>query len=140
MAVCAAIAGFACAARTERPTSAPADSLVARVEAYWKRREAKDLAGAYTFYCSGYQTRVSRAEFLGFTRLTRFDIRDVHVAPVVEAANRVEVTVSFRFIAPALSQEPIESQTKEWWTREAGRQWCKEDEPLVLPFPRSPGL
>jgi hypothetical protein len=137
---CAAIAGFACAARTEQHRATPAEPLVPRVEAYWKRREAKDLAGAYTFYCSSYKTRVPQAEFLSLTRLTRFDIRDVRVAPVVEATERIEVTVSFRFIAPPLLGEPIESQTKEWWAREADGQWCKEDEPLVLPFPRSPGL
>lgn len=138
--MCAAIAGFACAARAERHPPTPAEPLVPRVEAYWKRREVKDLAGAYNFYCSGYKARVPEAEFLRLTRLTRFDIRDVRVAPVVEAADRVEVTVSFRFIAPPLSSEPIESQTREWWVRDDDHQWCKEDEPLVLPFPRSPGM
>lgn len=135
--LCAAIAGFACAARSERHHRATAEPLVARVEAYWKRREAKDLAGAYTFYCSGFKARVPQAEFLRLTRLTRFDIRDVRVAPVVENAPRLEVTISLRFSMPSLAREPIESQTKEWWARDAGWQWCKEDEPLVLPFPRS---
>ena len=127
-----------CAARSGRGDE-DATRLTSRVEAYWKRREAKDLHGAYAFYCSAYKKQVSEADFLRLTRLTRFDIRDTRVVAVTsESPARAQVTVSLRFTMATISVEPLESRTSEWWARDTDRQWCKENELLVLPFPRSP--
>ena len=132
------VSSLACAARSDRPGADVATGVTARAEAYWKRREAKDLLGAYAFYCSAYKKRVSQAQFLGLTRLSRFDLRDTRVQAGAETGNRVEVTVSLRFVMPKVALEPLETRSTEWWARDTDGQWCKEDEPLVLPFPRNP--
>jgi hypothetical protein len=129
---------FACAAWTSGRAVDDASALASRAEAYWKRREAKDLQGAYAFYCDEYRKRVPLAEFLRLTRLTRFDIRDTRVAPVAEASDRVQVTVFFTFLMPSISPKPIESHATTWWARGADRQWCKEDEPFFPPIPKGP--
>ena len=116
-----------------------AESLAARVEAYWQRRQAKDLEGAYSFYCPGYKQRVQRSEFLRLTRLTRFDLREVRVEPPRPAQGRAAVTVQLRFMAPFIAPEALQGRTTEWWSRDADGEWCKEDEPLVLPFPPAAG-
>jgi hypothetical protein len=130
------LGSFGCAARQAHRQGPAAVSLESRVEAYWKRREAKDLAGAYPFYCAGYRQRVSPSEFLALTRLTRLDIRETRVSRIDHAGERTAVTVSYTFIMPMVSSEPIAGDVTESWSREADGSWCKEDEPLVLPFGR----
>jgi hypothetical protein len=131
-----ALGSFGCAARQAHRQAPAVVSLESRVEAYWKRREAKDLAGAYAFYCVGYRQRVSQVEFVGLTRLTRLDIRGTQVTQVVHDGDRTDVTVSYTFLMPTVSSEPIAGDVTESWSREADGSWCKEDEPLVLPFGR----
>jgi hypothetical protein len=41
----AATVSGACASRSDHRVGAETGSMTSRVEAYWKRREAKDLAG-----------------------------------------------------------------------------------------------
>lgn len=110
-------------------------SIEKRVQEYWDRRKAKDLAGAYPFYCSPYRSRVSQAQFLQLTRLVRFDLLEVRVASVVPMADRAEVTIAYRFMVPTLPEPERDGRTTEIWARDTNEQWCKEDEPLVLPFP-----
>jgi hypothetical protein len=55
---------------------------------------------------------------------------------MTEASNKVQVTVSYRFLMPTVSSEPIAGDTTESWVRDVDQEWCKEDEPLVLPFPK----
>ena len=114
-----------------------AGSLEARAQAYWDRRQAKDLTGAYPFYCSSYRSRVSQAQFLQMTRLVRFTLQNVKVTRTVPKGDRMEVTVDYRFLVPTLPEPEAGGQTKEIWARDADGRWCKEDEPLVLPFPES---
>lgn len=89
-----------------RSTSAASERLQSHIEEYWKRRQAKDLAGAYAFYCTAYKARVPQAEFLQLTRLTRTDLRGVRVARIKQTGDRAEVWLSLRFMIPALSAEP----------------------------------
>lgn len=124
-------------ARSAEQTSVAVGPLESRVEAYWKRRQAKDVSGAYAFYCSAYKNRVPQAEFLQLTRLTRFNLQDIRVARVNSKGDRAEVTISYRFLMPTVSQDMLASESTEVWLHEAG-EWCKEDEPLILPFPRPP--
>ena len=114
----------------------PASSLESRVNDYWRRRQAKDLAGSYPFYCAGYRARVSAAQFLQLTRLTRFDLNDVRMTGATAEGNRTTVHIAYRFMMPTLSDQPVPGDATETWMREADGQWCKEDEPLVLPFPQ----
>ena len=118
------------------PQAGPA-TLETRAQAYWARRQAKDLAGAYEFYCPEYRARVSREQFLQLTRLNRFNLTDVRVANVAAAGARSEVTITYRFFLPTLSDQPLEGRASDWWARDGTGVWCKEDEPLVLPFPGS---
>lgn len=124
-----------------RSGAAPA-SLVERVTQYWERRKAKDLAGAYVFYCDAYKSRVSRDQYLQLTRLTRFTLTDVKVIADPAAHGRAEVTVAYKYLMPVIDSRPLEGKTTELWAQDKNGEWCKEDEPLVLPFPsggRDPG-
>jgi hypothetical protein len=109
--------------------------LVERVRQYWERRKAKDLPGAYLSYCAAYKARVSRDQFLQLTRLTRFDLTGVEVTADPAARGRSEVTVTYKYLLPTLDARPLEGKTTEMWAQDKNGQWCKEDEPLVLPFP-----
>jgi hypothetical protein len=132
-------------ARTQQKTAmsrtslsqSPASSLQSRAEGYWARREAKDLSGAYPFYCSAYRARVPLAQFLQMTRLVRFDLRDIRVSLPASTGDRAEVTIAYRFLMPTLGDQLLDGQTKESWVRDSDGQWCKEDEPVLLPFPPS---
>jgi hypothetical protein len=120
------------------PPSAPqptASSLESRVQEYWVRRQAKDLAGAYPYYCSAYRSRVSQGQFLQMTRLVRFDIQDVRVTGVTSSGDRAEATIAYKFLMPTLLNQLLDGRTTDVWARDADGKWCKEDEPLVLPFP-----
>jgi hypothetical protein len=130
----AIVVSSACAAR-QGLGAETSTSLEQRAAAYWKMREARDLAGAYAFYCAAYRGRVSRDEFIGMTRLVRFGISDVQIASANLSGERAQVTISYRFMMPTISPNPIATETSEWWALEGG-DWCKEDEPLALPFPR----
>jgi len=115
-------------------------SVEPRAQQYWARRQAKDLTGAYPFYCSGYRSRVSQAQFLQLTRLVRFDLSDIRVVQATVSGDRAEVTIAYKFVAPLVSAQPLDGQAKETWVRDTDGQWCKEDEPVALPFPQSPSL
>jgi hypothetical protein len=120
-----------------RVASAPASaSLEERVRQYWERRQAKDLAGAYPFYCAAYRSRVPQNEYLQMTRLVRFDLRDVKIAGTTPSGGAVAVTIAYRFLMPTISDRPVDGQATEMWMRDTDGQWCKQDEPLLLPFPR----
>jgi hypothetical protein len=109
-----------------------------RALAYWERRQAKDLAGAYAFYCAAYRARVPQADFVRMVRLVRFDLTAVRVARVELSGDAAQVTVAYRFLAPMLGDRLAEGQVTETWRRDTGGEWCKEDEALVLPFPKTP--
>ena len=117
-----------------RPAAGQEAELRARVLAYWQRRQAKDLAGMYEFYCADYQKKVSRDAFLGQTRLTRFPLMDAHVSRTAIDGTRAVVSVTYTFLQPTISPAPLEQTVEETWIRERN-QWRKLDEPLVLPFP-----
>jgi hypothetical protein len=127
------------AAAQDRGRTAPAseNALRARVQEYWARRQAKDLVGAYPFYCQAYRSKVSLNDYTRLTRLNRFDLSDVRVAGIVQKQERYDVTISYRFVAPMITQDRLEGQATEAWKRDSNGQWCKEDEPAVLPTPRS---
>jgi hypothetical protein len=137
-----------CAARTTgsggRPTpppSAPQSAIVPleiRAQQYWDRRRAKDLSGAYSFYCSEYRARVSQAQFLQMTRLVRFDLTEARIAKVQVDEQQADVTVAYRFLLPTLPGQLADGESTESWRRDTDGQWCKDDEPLVLPFPDVP--
>jgi hypothetical protein len=113
-------------------------TLEARVAEYWTLRQAKDLGGTYELYSSEYRAKVSRTEFLKLTRLIRFDIVSFRIVSADAASDRASVRVAVRVVVPSLSGREVESVTEDVWVREADRLWYKLDEPLVLPFPRSP--
>ena len=109
--------------------------LEARVQHYWARRQAKDLVGAYPFYCEAYRSRVSQTAFTQLTRLNRFDLTDVKVSATVPDRDRFQVTITYRFKAPMVPADSLTGQATDAWKRDTDGKWCKEDEPLVLPFP-----
>ncbi len=115
-----------------------ASSLEGRVLQYRAKRQAKDLSGAWTFYCAAYQARVSQPQFMQMTRLLRFDLRDIKVARIQMAGAKADVTGS-----PTSSRfRPCPTARWKARLRTPGRtaltgSRCKEDEPLVLPFPTS---
>jgi hypothetical protein len=112
-----------------------AEALRDRAGQYWKRRQAKDLTGAYPFYCATYRSRVSQPQFLQMTRLVRFDLHDVAVRAVAIEGTRASVRVTYKFLLPTLADTLVDGEISEYWVREASGEWCKEDEPLILPFP-----
>jgi hypothetical protein len=115
----------------------PAPSPESRVVQYWARRQAKDLAGAWTFYCAEYQARVPQPQFMMMTRLLRFDLRDITVAKVEPRADKADVTIAYKFSLPTMPGQDLDGQSSDVWSKGADGQWCKDDEPLVLPFPTS---
>jgi hypothetical protein len=117
-----------------RRGAAPA-SLVDRATQYWERRRAKDLAGAYVFYCDAYKSRVSHDQYLQLTRLTRFELTDVKVTADPAAHDRAQVTVAYKYMMPVIDTRPLEGKTTEMWAQDKNGEWCKEDEPLILPLP-----
>jgi hypothetical protein len=118
--------------------TAPPDALLSRARAYWERRQAKDLAGAYAFYCAGYKGRVSQPQLMQMTRLNRFDLKDISVSATMTGADRAQVTIAYKFMLPTLPGELVDAKATDAWSRDPDGQWCKEDEPLVLPFPTGP--
>jgi len=110
-------------------------ALQRRALEYWQRRQAKDLTNAYPFYCAEYRARVPLAQYLQQTRLVRFDLTDVHVSGAEPDGPRMKVRIGYRFLVPSLPQPEQSGQTMESWARGADGLWCKEDEPLVVPFP-----
>ena len=116
---------------------AAASTLEARAQRYWDFRRDKDLSGAYELYCSDYRARVTRGEFLKLTRLVRFDLQDLRVARVLDEGGTAKVTVGFRFTLPTLPDQLVNGETTDDWKRDVDGQWCKVDEPLVMPFPTS---
>jgi len=134
MAACvAAITGGAIAdAQSKGETS----GLEQRVLQYWARRRAKDLPGAYPFYCRQYRSKVSRDQFIQLTRLNRFDMNDLKVAGIAPQDDAFAVTITYRYMAPMISDKPLEGRSPELWKRDADGAWCKVDEPTALPFPK----
>ena len=112
--------------------------LEARVNRYWTLRQAKDLSSLYEMYSNEYRSKVSRADFLKLTRLTRFDIVSFQVEPTRPVDARADVSISLRIQAPVLSGAEVESRSTEAWIRESDGVWYKLDEPLILPFPTRP--
>lgn len=111
------------------------DAAVRRsAQAFWNRRQAKDLDGMYDFYSARYRARVSREAFRQQTRLVRFDLSGATVDRVDVAGERATATITYQLRLPTLGEAPVTSSATETWIREA-RQWRKLDEPLELPFP-----
>lgn len=124
------------------PVAAPARAQDAagpesRVLQYWARRQAKDLAGAWAFYCADYQARVPQPQFMQMTRLLRFDLRDLKVAKADVRGGKADVTIAYTFSLPTIPGQSLAGQSSDTWSKGADGQWCKDDEPLVLPFPAS---
>jgi len=119
-----------------RTPAASESALRTRVQQYWARRQAKDLIGAYPFYCQAYRSKVSLNDYTRLTRLNRFDLTDVKVASIVQQHERYDVTITYRFVAPMITQERLDGQSTEAWKRDSNDQWCKEDEPALLPVPK----
>jgi hypothetical protein len=128
----------AAASKVQRESESATSALQIRAQSYWGRRQAKDLSGAYSFYCSAYKARVPLAEFLQMTRLTRFDLKDARVTDLKPSGDSVEVVVNYRFVMPTLADQLLDGQTSERWARDSNGEWCKPDEPIVLPFPPQP--
>jgi hypothetical protein len=128
------------AAQTAPQTARAAEPIPVevRAEQYWKARAERDLIAAHPFYCTAYKARVPLNEFVKMTRLTRFELKDVKVAKTTPVGERVEVTVKFQFMAPKISAEPLDGQAMDVWAKDTDGQWCKEDEPFVLPFQKTP--
>jgi hypothetical protein len=125
-------------APTTQPRGAASDAapsrLVKRVEDYWERRELKDLRGAYPFYCEEYKSRVPPDDFVRMTRLVRFDLRDIRVIKVDGDGDRRQVGIAFRFVAPMVGDGLLEGRATDVWKLGRDGRWCKEDEPIELPF------
>lgn len=139
-----AVVGCACAAQSFSPAkdsgrggppAVRSVTLQERAQQYWARRQAKDLLGAYPFYCAAYRSRVSQAQYLQLSRLNRFDFVSVDVVGAEPIGDRFDVTIAYRFIAPTVSDQPLNGRTSERWARDSDGLWCKEDEPALLPFP-----
>ena len=113
-----------------------AATLLERASQYWERRKAKDLGGAYPFYCTAYKSRVSRDQYLQLTRLTRFDLTEVKVAADPAARGRADVRVDYKYLFALISDKPLPGKTTEVWLQDSDGQWCKEDESLALPIGR----
>lgn len=116
-----------------------AAALESRAQQYWERRQAKDLTASYSYYCLEYRSRIPQAQYLQLTRLARFDLMEVRVVGIEGSGNRLQVTVAFRIVLPKLVGQVTNGQTSEMWARGSNGEWCKEDEPLILPFPSSSG-
>ena len=87
----------------------------------------------YALYSSGYRARHTRDEFLGKTRLIRFDVLDFHfVGAEYVTPGAADVTVSYRASMPKITQ-PIDGQVTDRWIREKDGAWYKETEKILLP-------
>lgn len=114
--------------------SSEESALSARVQAYWKARQRKDLSAMYEMYSEGYRQRHSRDDFLKKTRLVRFDILDFTILQSEIAGDAAAVTVSYRTVAPPKLAEPFASRITDRWVRDPDGRWAKEKETLLLPF------
>jgi hypothetical protein len=129
MSIC--IAGNALIAQED---DRPAE-LAARAERYWKAREERDLIAAYPFYCSDYKKRVPLSEFVKQTRLARFELKNIKITEISRRGQLFDVTITYQFMAPMLTDRPLESRVTDVWTKDSDGLWCKQDEPATLPFP-----
>lgn len=112
-------------------------AIEARAQKYWELRQAKDLLGAYPFYCAAFRAGVSQSQFLQMTRLIRFNLTETRVASVTindQANDKAQVTVDYKFVVPTVSEQPVPGRVTDRWALDPDGQWCKEDEPLVMPF------
>lgn len=112
-------------------------TLEARVAEYWKARQAKDLASAWSFYCAEYRARVAQPQYMQMTRLNRFNLLDIQVTNVRMNGQKADVTISYHFMLPKMPDQKAEGQATDEWAKGSDGLWCKEDEPLRL-FPPSP--
>jgi len=111
--------------------------LKARVAEYWKERQAKNLSGMYDFYSAGYRAAHPRTEFLAMTRLVRYPILEFHVVRVaIDAGGKhAKATVGYRSSAPQVP-ELFDSEVTDNWVLDPDGRWCKEQDELILPFPK----
>jgi hypothetical protein len=113
----------------------PEEEVASRARTYWQARQHKDLGGMYAFYSAGYRSRHSRDEFMKKTRLIRFDIIDFKVDGVAAAGDRADVTIGYHTNYPPKLMDPVPAKVTETWILDADRQWYKERETILLPFP-----
>lgn len=141
LSVLAAFAGYsphAAGASSISFQASRSDSAVAlesRITEYWKLRCGKDLAGMYEFYSPEYRTRISRTQFLGFTRLVRFDVRRFRITKATITGSEADVGLLLKVYYPALSSAEIDLYASETWVRDKDGRWYKQDEPVAMPFP-----
>jgi hypothetical protein len=110
-------------------------ALAARVQAFMTAWQARDLSEMYTFYCEPYRQKTTRTEYLKLTRLMRFPILEFSVAGAEAAEGKAVVTVRRKADAAPSPVGVFDSESQQVWVLGADGTWCKEDEPLILPFP-----
>ncbi len=72
------------------------------------------------------------------TRLVRFPILEFKVTSAELAADKATVTVWRKADTPGSPLGQVDSESQQVWLRGTDGSWCKEDEPLLLPFPGNP--
>lgn len=120
---------------TGREPAPELPSLAERVTAFMTAWRARDMSAMYGFYCGSYQQKTPKPEFLKLTRLIRLSILEFRVSDAVVAAEKATVTVWRKTDAVGMPVGQFDSESKQVWLRGADGTWCKEDEPLLLPFP-----
>jgi hypothetical protein len=124
------------AGRGPSPDFAPVPpGLADRVTAFMKAWQGKDLSEMYGFYCEPYRQKTPKPSFLSMTRLIRFPILEFKVAGAEVTGDKATVTVWRKSDAVGMPVGQFESESQQVWLRSSDGSWCKEDEPLVLPFP-----
>jgi hypothetical protein len=108
------------------------------VTAFWTAWKSRDLPGMYGFYCREYQSRVPREEYLKLQRLVRYPILEFSLTGAGIDGPRATVTVHARNEVPGHPLGSMESDTPQVWLMTTDGRWCKEDEPLLVPFPGVP--
>ena len=69
------------------------------------------------------------------TRLLRFNIEDLKITAVDVTPKAAKVVLSYAFTLPTVPDQRLKGEASAAWSLGEDGQWCKDDEPLPLPFP-----
>lgn len=119
------------------PTQAPSipPALSRPVTAFWTAWKNRDLGSMYGLYCRDYQAKVPREEYMKLQRLLRYPLVEFTLTGAEVLDGRATVRIRARNDVPAHPLGSIDAETTQVWLQQADGTWCKEDEPLLLPFP-----
>ena len=112
-------------------------ALKARVDTWWKAREARDHRVMYDLMDPEYRAACSYEAFVSQNVVrTRFDIASHEVLSAPRDGDRATVRVSY--VTKTMQFGDQNMGAEETWIRDAKGEWWKYWEPVATPFPTPP--